>query len=140
MLSQAFARQRRAERVPPLANRKPIDMPKSATEPVRVTKQTWEDRRKVLALRREVACSLARMLYEDGVGGTVHQYIMNSDGYRVARINMGDADLLLAVRGSQRDMEVRYVFLDGRDDEPMLCKIRLREPDISDAALGCAGQ
>lgn len=98
-----------------------------------------QDRRELLALRREVASSLAKQLCQSDMNGTAPLHVVSADGYRVFRIGMGWAELLLAVRGTMGDLEVRYAYLNEREEEPVLCKMRLREPEISLGALGNAG-
>ncbi len=90
-----------------------------------ILKQVMDDRIRLLKLRHDVACSLAMQLYQSKHSGCALLHSTSAEGYRVCRVDMGGSALLLAVRCFRHDVEVRYVYMDGRDERvaPVIMRI-----------------
>lgn len=76
------------------------------------------DEATLIALRRSIARSLMEL--SEGLPGRPARFTLSGDGYKVYRIGIGAAEVLMAVKESGQGTQVKYVYCDGSGGMPEL--------------------
>lgn len=84
------------------------------------TEPRERDEAALIALRLSIARSLMELGEACGEPGPTPYFAVSGDGYRVYRIWIGGAEVLMAVKESERGTQVRYIYFDGSDGAPEL--------------------